>query len=184
MTNFRVVASLWALTGAIALAGASAHAVGWRINHTPSLPMGLRRIASIERAIARGDIVAFCPPDSEPFREARRRGYLGGGECPGDYEPLLKPVVAIAGDRVEIGPHGIAVNGVLLANSLALAQDRHGCVIYRPSHALKTTEQKSTGRKDAAYPTVIVGLPWPQSHCAFHSLEVFSPSTPSPRLAQ
>lgn len=129
MTNIRVVASLLALTGAIALAGVAAHAGGWRINHTPSLPMGLWRIGAIQKPIARGDIVAFCPPDREPFREARRRGYLSGGECLGDYEPLLKPVVAIAGDRVEIAPHGIAVNGELLANSHAHSHDRQGRVL-------------------------------------------------------
>jgi hypothetical protein len=42
---------------------------------------------------------------------ARARGYLGPGSCAGGVQPVLKPVVAVAGDVVELGPHGVAVNG-------------------------------------------------------------------------
>ena len=50
--------------------------------------------------VRRDDVVSFCPPDTGVFREARRRGYLGSGQCEGGYEPLLKPIAAIEGDRV------------------------------------------------------------------------------------
>lgn len=38
---------------------------------------------------------------------ARARGYLGPGPCAGGVQPLLKRVVAVAGDVVEIGPAAV-----------------------------------------------------------------------------
>ena len=42
---------------------------------------------------------------------ARARGYLLPGPCPGGVQPVLKPVVAVAGDIVELGPETVVVNG-------------------------------------------------------------------------
>lgn len=117
---------LWGAAAAVWLGTELAYTAGWRINHTTSLPPGLWRVHPLDRPIARGDIVSLCPPDTPVFRQARRRGYIGGGRCPGGYEPLLKPVVAIAGDRIEVSGEGIAVNGRLLANSAARDHDSQG----------------------------------------------------------
>jgi conjugative transfer signal peptidase TraF len=54
------------------------------------------------------------------------RGYIASGVCPGGYEPLLKPVAAIAGDVVSVNAAGIAVNGNPVADTVALAQDSAG----------------------------------------------------------
>ena len=37
------------------------------------------------------------------MREARQRGYLRFGTCPGGVAPLIKTVVAVDGQHVEIG---------------------------------------------------------------------------------
>jgi type IV secretory pathway protease TraF len=50
------------------------HANGFRINHTPSLSVGLWRIAQPHGPIERGQIVSFCPPDTAFFRRALVRG--------------------------------------------------------------------------------------------------------------
>jgi conjugative transfer signal peptidase TraF len=42
------------------------------------------------------------------------------------HEPLLKPVVAVAGDMVEVDVKGIRVNGVSLPNSTAAFYDQQG----------------------------------------------------------
>jgi conjugative transfer signal peptidase TraF len=110
----------------VAAAGLLADAAGLRINHTASLPMGLWRIEVRGGAIGRGDIVSICPPDTPVFGVARARGYVPHGRCPGGYEPLLKPVAAIAGDIVTVTPGGLLVNGRAMPNSAALAADSAG----------------------------------------------------------
>ena len=87
---------------------------GVRVNASPSLPIGLYRTISDPTA----KLVEFCPP--EPFASfSVSRGYRGKGHCPDNAEPLMKPIVAVAGDVVEISNQGVAVNGKLLFNSTA-----------------------------------------------------------------
>lgn len=117
---------VWGLAALIWLVVEIVFAAGWRINHTASLPMGLWRVRAVDAPIRAGQIVEFCPPDTALFRTARERGYLGHGDCPGGYERLMKPVVAVGGDKVEVTASGIAVNGRLLANSTGLAKDGAG----------------------------------------------------------
>lgn len=117
---------LWTLAALFWMAVTLADAAGWRINHTPSLPMGLWRVRPVVGPILVGQIASFCPPDSDVFRLARQRGYLNAGACPGGFEPMLKPVVAVAGDYVEITAGGVAVNGHLVGNSAALHRDSQG----------------------------------------------------------
>jgi conjugative transfer signal peptidase TraF len=99
---------------------------GLRINMTASMPRGLWRVSPVRSPIARGAVISLCPPDSAVFRRAMHRGYITSGGCPGGYEPLLKPVAAISGDVVSVTAAGIAVNGILVANTAALAQDSAG----------------------------------------------------------
>ena len=82
--------------------------------------------------VRRDDIVSFCPPDTPVFREACRRGYLGSGLCEGGYEPLLKPIAAIEGDRVTRTEEGISINGRLIANSKSLNRDGSGRPLPSP----------------------------------------------------
>jgi conjugative transfer signal peptidase TraF len=99
---------------------------GMRVNMTPSMPSGLWRVSPTQGSVARGSVVSFCPPDDDFFRLARRRGYIAAGQCRGGYEPLLKPVAAIAGDTVSATAAGIAVNGIPIADSAALSRDSAG----------------------------------------------------------
>jgi conjugative transfer signal peptidase TraF len=103
----------------IVLAGAA----GLRVNASASMPWGLWRVAATEAPFERGEIVSVCPPDGAAIREAARRGYLPAGPCPGGYEPLVKPVAAIAGDLVKITAAGVAVNGEPMADTAQLGED-------------------------------------------------------------
>jgi type IV secretory pathway protease TraF len=49
--------------------------LGFRLNETPSVPVGLWRVSAIA-VLERGRVVSFCPPATNVFLEARRRGYL------------------------------------------------------------------------------------------------------------
>ena len=94
---------------------------GVRLNHSPSLPVGLYMVTSDRRA----DLVEFCP--TEPYASlAIQRGYRGEGSCPDRGAPLMKPVAAHPGDFVEISSHGFVVNGKALPNSAPLNVDTNG----------------------------------------------------------
>jgi conjugative transfer signal peptidase TraF len=97
---------------------------GWvrlRINTSPSLPVGLYITSSEPEA----NLVEFCP--AEPFASlAISRGYRDRGACHDGATPLLKPIVAQAGDVVEISRQGIAVNGRHLPNTAPRTADTHG----------------------------------------------------------
>jgi conjugative transfer signal peptidase TraF len=91
---------------------------GLRISTSPSLPIGLYRITSDEDA----PLVEFCPV--EPYASfAAARGYRSKGNCPDGASPLMKPVVATAGDRVRVSKGGLEVNGRLLPNTAPMAAD-------------------------------------------------------------
>src|SRR6185312_14291654 len=98
-----------------------AHAIGVRINLSPSLPIGLY----LETSDLRTRLIEFCP--AEPYATfAMERGYRSAGNCPDGGAPLMKPIVAIAGDVVRISADGLAVNGVLVPNTSVQWRDAQG----------------------------------------------------------
>ncbi|MBY2967205.1 conjugative transfer signal peptidase TraF [Rhizobium leguminosarum] len=98
---------------------------GFRINMTPSEPLGLWRVAALDRSPAVGDVVFICPPENDRMREARQRGYLRSGSCPGGFAPLIKTVIATEGQRVEIRS-AMFVDGITVANSAVARADGKG----------------------------------------------------------
>lgn len=58
----------------------------------------------------------FCPPDEALFQKARAQGILRFGPCPGGYMPLLKQVMGLPGDKVEISGE-VRINGYLIPAS-------------------------------------------------------------------
>ena len=99
---------------------------GYRLNSTPSVPVGLWKVDALSDSVQRGQIVSVQTPDTGCFQLAKSRGYIGAGPCAGGYASLLKPVAAIAGDSVIVSAQGIAVNGALLKNSNAMTRDGFG----------------------------------------------------------
>lgn len=116
------------LASAVSIVGggvAAAIVGGYRINLTPSEPLGLWRIVALDRPAALGDLVFICPPQTTAIREARERGYLRAGTCPGGVAPLIKTVVAVAGQHVEIGA-GVTIDGRPVASSELAERDGSG----------------------------------------------------------
>ena len=94
---------------------------GIRFNVSESLP-GLIYIVTSDNS---SPVVEFCPVGS--FAElSKERGYRRRGMCPDGASPMLKPIVAHAGDTVEVSAHGIAVNGILLHNTAPRTRDSRG----------------------------------------------------------
>ncbi len=94
---------------------------GVRINTSYSLPMGIY----LRTADPTAPYIEFCP-EGRFAAESSERGYRTRGLCPDGAVPLLKPVVATEGDRVDVSNEGIAVNGRLLPQTAPVAHDRLG----------------------------------------------------------
>nr|WP_010892384.1 conjugative transfer signal peptidase TraF [Agrobacterium tumefaciens]Q44364.2 RecName: Full=Conjugal transfer protein TraF; Flags: Precursor [Agrobacterium tumefaciens]AAC28117.1 traF [Agrobacterium tumefaciens] len=101
---------------------------GYRLNLTPSEPLGLWRIEALHRPVSIGDLVFFCPPMTAVFDEARRRGYVRRGLCAGGVAPLIKTVAALAAQNVEITDH-IVIDGRSLPSSVVRKTDGEGRVL-------------------------------------------------------
>jgi conjugative transfer signal peptidase TraF len=97
----------------ILLSSMAAKAAGWRINVSGSLPEVLYRVSDRP---AVGDYMQFCSPIPVA-------SLPDGGSCPGGKLPLIKRVVATAGDRIDVDAHGVRIDGVQLPDS---APKRHG----------------------------------------------------------
>jgi conjugative transfer signal peptidase TraF len=103
----------------LAVAGTS-YAAGLRWNGTPSMPLGIWETGT-KGKVARGDVVVAClPPGGVQQR------YLAAGYCPSGFEPVLKPVAAVAGDSVRVGPAGVSVNGIPVPQTASLVRDGRG----------------------------------------------------------
>ncbi|KTD14360.1 conjugative transfer signal peptidase TraF [Legionella israelensis] len=96
-------------------------AMGFRINMTDSIPIGLYRISNIKNL--KNAFVIFCPEDKPVFQQAKNRGYIGSGFCPGGYGYLMKKVVAIKGDIISVTDEGVLVNHQLISFSKPISTD-------------------------------------------------------------
>ncbi|MEX2697495.1 conjugative transfer signal peptidase TraF [Rhizobium mongolense] len=103
----------------------TAVAGGYRVNLTPSEPLGLCRIIPLHRPAAVDDLLFICPPETTEMQEARVRGYLRSGSCPGGVAPLIKTVIAVAGQNAEIGA-SVSVDGRKVSSSSLALRDGKG----------------------------------------------------------
>ncbi|WP_430252170.1 conjugative transfer signal peptidase TraF [Neorhizobium sp. DAR64860/K0K1] len=129
----RVLLLLACVGGMIAGLAAIAYMGGFRLNLTPSEPLGLWRIVALQRPVKAGDLIFICPPATASFEEARSRGYVRRGLCPGGFAPMIKTVAALSGQHVEIGAN-VSVNGRPLPSSIVRTSDGEG----RPITPFKT----------------------------------------------
>ena len=105
----------------VVLLGAMAAAFAWggyRVNFTPSYPLGLWQIETLERPVAVGDRVLICPPSGPAVDLARERFYLPRGLCPAGTAPLIKTVVALAGQSIRVEGQVIIDDAPLRASTV------------------------------------------------------------------
>lgn len=119
------LAGVAVITSALA---ATAFSGGYRLNLTPSQPLGLWRIEKLQRPVAIGDLVFLCPPATAVFKEAWRRGYLRRGLCAGGFAALIKTVAAFPGQHVDITDH-VFIDGRPLPASSVRRRDGEGRAI-------------------------------------------------------
>lgn len=115
--------------GAVLLFGIGCYTAGARVNTTKSIPVGLYWLTSTP--VVKGAYVIFCPPQIGVFDEAKQRGYIGAGFCPGGYGYMMKKVLAAKDDAVAVTSAGVMVNGELLPLSVPLTVDNAGQALPR-----------------------------------------------------
>jgi conjugative transfer signal peptidase TraF len=121
---------------AILLLGLACHAAGARINTTRSIPIGLYWTSSAPAE--KGAYVLFCPPQASVFDDAKGRGYIGAGFCPGGYGFMMKRILAAQNDAISIAEDGVRVNGKLLPLSAPIRNDKDGRPLPRyPSSSFR-----------------------------------------------
>lgn len=142
MKILTLIARIVALGGAgFVLLGMICFAAGGRFNSTRSIPLGLYWLT--DDPVASGAYVIFCPPVSYVFDEARDRGYISAGYCPGGYGFMMKRVLATADDRIEQTAQGIRINSKPLLASKPMNTDKAGRAMPRypaSSYRLRNNE--------------------------------------------
>ncbi|NLS07319.1 conjugative transfer signal peptidase TraF [Rhizobium sp. P32RR-XVIII] len=122
----RPALALFAVSCGVALAVIFGGSIGGlRINTTPSEPLGLWRVAALDRPVQVGDLVFVCPPETDTVSQGFERGYLRAGLCPGGFGPLIKTVAAVGGQHIEIAGD-VAIDGRQIASSNLVSQDGQG----------------------------------------------------------
>lgn len=138
-TTWRDFARLGVVFLALAACSLVYHSSGIVFNHTGSMPVGFYQVrrtvesrpesmpqaTALAHELGPGTVVMWCLPE-RLVGEAQRRGYLGGGTCPGGVEPILKEIAALPGDTVVVDSLGMAVNGRRLSHSRPLPRDSRG----------------------------------------------------------
>lgn len=113
-------------TGSIVAAVAGGGLIGgFRLNQTPSEPLGLWRIEPIGRAPVVGDLVFICPPPNQQFEDAWQRGYVRRGLCADGFAPLIKTIAALPGQSIAIGDT-VSIDGAVLGASWVSKRDGQG----------------------------------------------------------
>ena len=98
---------------------------GFRVNLTPSEPLGIWRIEPLHWPVAIGDRVFICPPNTALSRTGLERGYLRRGLCPGGLAPLIKTVAALPNQRIEVAGW-VMIDGEVLDHSVVRDMDGEG----------------------------------------------------------
>lgn len=119
---------------AVLLLGVGLYSAGARVNTTKSIPVGIYWMTAAP--VEKGAYVVFCPPQVGVFDDAKERGYIGAGFCPGGYGFMMKRVLAAKDDQVAVTNDGVTVNGQLLPLSAPLATDQAGRQLprYQATH--------------------------------------------------
>jgi conjugative transfer signal peptidase TraF len=112
---------------------AGVRALGYEVNFSRSMPIGLYAVT--QDSLYRGQMVAACLP-AAVATFGRARGYLGAGECEDGSAPVLKRIVAMEGDAVEVRQEGVWVNGHPVTHSAVRAHDPKGRELPRQKNGV------------------------------------------------
>ena len=123
---------------ALALASAVAAWSRVRVNWTSSMPIGLYLETPVD--LEREELVFVCLPEAIA-QVGRARRYLPTGGCPNRTSPVLKQVLALPGDRVDLREDFLAVNGIEVEGSRIRALDSLERPLDHASYGRRTVQE-------------------------------------------
>lgn len=124
----------------VAASGSMMIKAGYRLNVTPSEPLGVWKSVPVLSA-QKGETVEVCVPLSPAIQAAKDRSYILPGSCPGNMAPLVKPIAAMAGDVVTISTTGILVNGAFVSQTAPAEHDGSGRPLGAAYYGTKTVPE-------------------------------------------
>ncbi len=110
----------------LTLAAIAAAATGFGVlyNTEDCLPLGWYATTPIVGPLKVGQTVVLCPPlNNQAIRFAISRQWLAAQPrsfCPGSLTPYIKRVYGLPGDRVDITPGAVRINGVAVPKTASL----------------------------------------------------------------
>jgi conjugative transfer signal peptidase TraF len=129
MNTNKISIMLVSITAIIFLICGAFFTMGGMVNTGSNVPPGL--YWKVDKPLAVGKTVVFCPPNRPEFQEARARKQINDGSCPDNFERLMLKVAAKFKDKVTINDTGVYVNDTFYPQSQPLLQDRGGQPISR-----------------------------------------------------
>lgn len=125
--RFRNVAVLSIAVFSFALAvGAAFYCSGFRINLTPSLPVGIWKINEQFTEIKKGDIVWFAPTKAIAQFGIKRNYLVETRGCENNCIPLIKQVYGLPGDTFGFDNDLIRINDHQIENAKRRQTDSQG----------------------------------------------------------
>lgn len=120
-------------------------------NFTPSMPIGFYYKISKAVNLKVGEDVEVCLPE-KIGKVGLKRGYIDEGSCPGGFEPIVKKLIAVPGDKISLTKKSIIVNGVEY-RAPYIEYDMHGnhMIAYPIKEITSTNKYWLYGANDPKY---------------------------------
>jgi len=109
MIRWGPIKMLATILGLICLIAVVLQQQGYRFNFSRSMPQGIY-LRDSQAVISHGDFVSVCLPDTVAS-EGVSRGYIPHGSCQNGSMPVVKKIIALPGDQVQVTRVTIIVNG-------------------------------------------------------------------------
>ena len=99
---------------------------GYILNNTSSFPIGIYQVKK-QKKYQRGDLVSFCAPLNETVKKLVSYGFAPANtNCDNSTPVLLKKIVALEGDKIEIQNNAVYINHILQPKSKIYLVGRMG----------------------------------------------------------
>lgn len=112
------------------------------------MPIGMYQVD--QKTVSRGDLVEVCLPE-HIAKFAFERNYLSAGRCANGIEPVIKQVVGMQSNVVNVQSNGVSINYKRLPHSQIFSKDRKGRTLFsvlRGQFILKPNEVFLYGTSD------------------------------------